>query len=48
MGKLKIADAGVAVYLLTAFIMLIVPIPDSLLDVFLACDMGISFTILFI
>ena len=47
MGKFKIADAGVAVYLLIAFIMLIVPIPSGLLDVFLACDMAISFTIMF-
>ena len=46
-GKLKIADMGVAVYLLIAFIMLIVPMPESLLDVFLTLDMGISFTILF-
>ena len=47
MGKLRIADAGVAVYLLIAFIMLIVPIPSLLLDIFLATDMAISFTILF-
>lgn len=47
MGKLKLADMGVAVYLLVAFIMLIVPMPESLLDVFLTLDMGISFTILF-
>ncbi|MBO4900348.1 MAG: flagellar biosynthesis protein FlhA [Lachnospiraceae bacterium] len=47
MGKLRIADAGVAVYLLIAFIMLIVPIPAFLLDIFLAADMAISFTILF-
>ena len=47
MGKLRIADAGVAVYLLIAFIMLIVPIPSFLLDIFLATDMAISFAILF-
>ncbi len=46
-GKLKIADLGVSVYLLIAFIMLIVPMPETLLDVFLTLDMGISFTILF-
>ena len=47
MGKLRIADMGVAVYLLIAFVMLIVPMPEALLDVFLVLDMGISFTILF-
>ncbi len=46
-GKLRIADMGVAVYLLIAFVMMIVPMPESLLDVFLTLDMGISFTILF-
>ncbi len=46
-GKIKIADLGVSVYLLIAFIMLIVPMPETLLDVFLTLDMGISFTILF-
>ncbi|MBO4900746.1 MAG: flagellar biosynthesis protein FlhA [Lachnospiraceae bacterium] len=47
MGKFKLADAGVATYLLIAFIMMIVPMPEWLLDVFLTADMGISFTILF-
>jgi len=47
MGKLKKADVGVATYLVIAFIMLIVPIPSGLLDVFLTLDMAISFTIMF-
>ena len=47
MGKFKLADAGVAVYLLIAFVMLIVPMSEGLLDIFLTVDMGISFTILF-
>ncbi len=47
MGKFKLADAGVATYLLIAFIMMIVPMPEWLLDIFLTADMGISFTILF-
>ncbi len=47
MGKFKLADAGVATYLLIAFVMMIVPMPEWLLDIFLTADMGISFTILF-
>ena len=41
------ADAGIALYVLAAFIMLIVPIPAALLDVLLACDIAVSFTIMF-
>lgn len=41
------ADVGVALYLLAAFIMLIVPIPSQLLDVLLACNISIAFTIMF-
>ncbi len=47
-GKFKVADAGVAAYILAAFIMLIVPIPNTLLDVFLALNMSIAFLILFV
>ncbi len=47
MGKLKTADMGVAVYVLAAFIMLIVPIKSGLLDVLLACNISIAFTIMF-
>ncbi len=47
MGKLRKADLGVAIYLLAAFIMLIVPIGSGLLDVLLACNIAIAFTIMF-
>ena len=41
------ADLGVAIYLLTAIAMLIVTIPAALLDVLLAFNIAVSFTILF-
>ena len=44
---MKKADIGVALYILAAFIMLIVPIPNTLLDVLLALNISIAFTILF-
>ena len=44
---MKKADIGVAAYVLAAFIMLIVPIPSGLLDVLLACNMAVAFTIMF-
>ena len=44
---MKKADVGVAAHILAAFIMLIVPIPSWLLDVLLACNIAIAFTILF-
>ena len=47
MGKLKTADMGVAAYVLAAFIMLIVPIKSGLLDVLLACNISVAFTIMF-
>ncbi len=47
MGKLKTADIGVILYVLAAFIMLIVPISSGLLDVLLACNIAVAFTILF-
>ena len=47
MGKLKTADLGVAIYVLTAFIMLIVSVPAGLLDVLLACNIAVAFTVLF-
>jgi len=43
----KKADIGVALYILVAFIMLIVPVPPSLLDVLLAINISIAFTIMF-
>ena len=45
--KLQKWDAVVAIYILTAFIMLIVPMPAQLLDVFMAFNMAVAFTILF-
>ena len=44
---MKKADFGVAIYVLSAFVMLIVPIPSGLLDILLACNIAIAFTILF-
>jgi flagellar biosynthesis protein FlhA len=44
---MKKADLGVALYVLAAFVMLIVPIPSWLLDILLACNMAIAFTVLF-
>lgn len=44
---MKKADLGVALYVLSAFIMLIVPIPSWLLDILLACNMALAFSILF-
>lgn len=45
--KMKKADIGVAFYLLSAVIMLIVPISSTLLDVLLALNISLAFTILF-
>ena len=45
--KIGKADLGIALYLLAAFIFLIVPMSDTLLDICLTVDMGISFAILF-
>ncbi|MBQ2116231.1 MAG: flagellar biosynthesis protein FlhA [Lachnospiraceae bacterium] len=44
---MKKADIGVALYLLSAIVMLIVPISSTLLDVLLAINMSLAFTILF-
>jgi len=41
------ADLGVAAYLVAAFVMLIVPVPSWLLDILLACNIAVAFTILF-
>ncbi len=46
--RLQKADAIVSIYILIAFIMLIVPLPSWLLDVFMAFNIAISFTILFV
>ena len=44
---MKKADFGIALYLLTAIAMFIITIPSGLLDIFLAINIAISFTILF-
>ena len=44
---MKKQDLGVALYILAAFVMLIVPIPNTVLDILLACNMALAFTILF-
>lgn len=44
---MKKADLGVALYVLSAFIMLIVPIPSQLLDVLLAINISVAFSVLF-
>ena len=44
---MKKADVAVAAYVLAAFIMMIVPIPSGLLDVLLACNIAVAFTVLF-
>ena len=44
---MKKTDLGIALYLLTAIAMLIITIPSWLLDIFLAFNISISFTILF-
>ena len=44
---MKKADFGVALYLLSAFVFLIVPIPNWLLDVCLAFNIAVALTILF-
>ena len=46
-ARLAKTDAMVAIYILVAFIMLIVPLPAVLLDVFMAFNIAIGFTILF-
>ena len=45
--KFGSADAAIAVYILAAFVMFIVTIPSGLLDVLLAINIAVAFTILF-
>lgn len=47
MGGLKKADIGVILYVLSAFVMLIIPISSTLLDVLLACNMAVAFSVMF-
>ncbi len=44
---MKKADIGVALYVLSAVVMLIVPITSTMLDVLLALNISIAFTVLF-
>lgn len=44
---MKKADLVVALFVVTAFIMLIVQVPSWLLDILLACNISIAFTIMF-
>ena len=44
---MKKADLGVALYVLSAFIMMIIPIPNTLLDVLLGFNMAVAFSVLF-
>ncbi len=47
MRKFAVADIGVALYLLCAFIFLIVPIPSFVLDIALAANIALAFAVLF-
>ena len=44
---MKKADIGIALYILAAFVMLIVPLPSWLLDVLMTFNIALSFIILF-
>lgn len=46
--KMSRTDAIVAIYILIAFLMLIIPLPAGVLDVFMAFNIAIAFTILFV
>ena len=45
--RFGIADVGVAIYILSAFVFFIIPIPSVMLDVCLAINMSIAFAVLF-
>ncbi len=47
-AKLQKMDAMVAIYILVAFMMLIVPLDAWILDIFMAFNIAVSFTILFV
>ncbi len=48
MQGLKKADLGVALYILAAIVMMIIPIPSILLDIMLAFNLSVAFLILFV
>jgi len=43
----RVYDYGLALYIVAAIVMLIIPLPDWLLDILLAFDMSLSFVIMF-
>ena len=43
----RVYDYGLALYIVAAIVMLIIPLPDWLLDILLAFDMSLSFAIMF-
>ena len=45
--KIAPGDIGVTLYVLCAFIFLIVPIPSIVLDIALAINMAIAFAVIF-
>ena len=45
--RLAKTDAIIAIYVLVAFMMFIVPLPAAILDVFMAFNTAVAFTILF-
>ena len=45
--QMKKADVGVALYVLTAFVMFLINVPAGILDVLLAINISIAFTIMF-
>ena len=47
-ARMQKADAIIALYMLIAFIMFIVPLPAFLLDIFMAFNMAVGFTVLFV
>ena len=46
-NKMARTDVMIAIYVLVAFMMLIVPLPAGILDVFMAFNIAVAFTILF-
>ncbi len=46
--KLSRADVGIAFYVVAAFVMMIITLPSGLLDVLLAVNIAVAFTILFV
>ena len=46
-NKMARTDVMIAIYVLVAFMMFIVPLPAGILDVFMAFNIAVAFTILF-